>query len=179
MNRRDESRRPPRQCLGGTPLSGVSLRPNGRTPPGSRYDFQTGGPPPFSGSAQLTAFGRHHHSSVILGFARVTSGRYASPNLSHPARKRLRQSAPCPRAMWRWQGADTRLRCAVISTPSVRCWIPRSDGTAGIRARRALAGTENRRFSSCARHGCVRDQVSAVALVVESEAPTAAPVAED
>ena len=34
----------------GTPLSGASLRPSGRTPPGSRKNYQTGGPPPFSGS---------------------------------------------------------------------------------------------------------------------------------
>jgi hypothetical protein len=38
----------------GTPLSGASLRPSGRTPPGSRKNFQTGGPPPFSGSAQIS-----------------------------------------------------------------------------------------------------------------------------
>src|SRR5262249_25173519 len=30
-----------RRCRGGTPLSGVSLRPSGRTPPGSRKNFQT------------------------------------------------------------------------------------------------------------------------------------------
>src|SRR5947199_5353637 len=50
--RRDESRRSRRRCLGGTPLSGVSLRPSGRTPPGSRKNCQTDGPPPFSGSAE-------------------------------------------------------------------------------------------------------------------------------
>jgi len=31
----------PRRCRGGTPLSGVSLRPSGRTPPGSRINCQT------------------------------------------------------------------------------------------------------------------------------------------
>src|SRR6202042_3481606 len=30
-----------RRCRGGTPLSGVSLRPSGRTPPGSRKNCQT------------------------------------------------------------------------------------------------------------------------------------------
>src|SRR5437763_1342301 len=40
-SRRDYSRRPPRRCRGGTPLSGVSLRPSGRTPPGSRKNCQT------------------------------------------------------------------------------------------------------------------------------------------
>src|SRR5581483_11025310 len=43
---------------GGTPLSGVSLRPSGRTPPGSRKNCQTDGPPPFSGIDQISEPGR-------------------------------------------------------------------------------------------------------------------------
>ena len=39
----------------------VSLRPSGRTPPGSRKYCQTGGPPPFSGSASLSNDGDGRH----------------------------------------------------------------------------------------------------------------------
>src|SRR6202042_22973 len=42
ISRRDYSRRPRNGGVAGwTPLSGVSLRPSGRTPPGSRINCQT------------------------------------------------------------------------------------------------------------------------------------------
>ena len=89
--RRDESRRPSRRCLGGTPLSGVSLRPNGRTPPGSRCDFQTDGPPPFSGTDQLTAFGRRHQSLALLGLRPSDLGEVRVA-LAPPGARAVRQS---------------------------------------------------------------------------------------
>src|SRR3954453_11414609 len=58
QGRRDQFRQPSRGVPGWIPLGGPASRPTGRSPPGSRKNFQTTcGPPPFSGLARVANVG--------------------------------------------------------------------------------------------------------------------------
>ena len=96
-DRRDQSRHSRRRCLGGTPLRGVSLRLSGRTPPGSRKNFQTVGPPPFSGDHQITK----HAGDIACVFAHVRRRGWmdGAGGRGHPSMKA---------GTWRWGAASLR-----------------------------------------------------------------------
>ena len=96
-DRRDQSRHSRRRCLGGTPLGGVSLRLSGRTPPGSRKNSQTVGPPPFSGDHQITK----HAGDIACVFAHVRRRGWmdGAGGRGHPSMEA---------GTWRWGAASLR-----------------------------------------------------------------------